>query len=515
MQSTVANALPSSLVNSSLQEVAPLSHSFIGSYLLSPYYSRFEEALNLAAAKVLTATENDAADLPAQPGGSAPYPYTLVRAKNVGMTAIMLFSKTPAAIHHVEEAECGFGAADMGNKGAVGLRISWTPGTGDGGGSVQPEAGVAPETTELTFVAMHLAAMEWNLKRRNANWKTIMSGLTFANPRKALPGLFPSDESAPTPDRTGTGRTPPRPSSADSSEAEEEEGQPFLRADSDDDLSPIEPSHPDFPGLTSAHHATLHDLSIYKPTSHLFVGGDLNYRISTTTPPPMATFPSMDPESENYFPSFLARDQLTIERTANRTLQGMAEAPIRFGPTYKYNVQHDAAGATNEAAVRRGTKINGIPEIPWRFASHRWPGWCDRILFLEVPSWVTSSSSSAPQAATSPEEPPRIDVLAYDSLPVVTTSDHRAVFFRASVPLIEPDAMRPPEVFSSAVERLDPRASLPVPVDVHAWERRAAARRKEIVVGWTAFVWSTREGAMLLATVLLVGVSAWWLVKMW
>jgi hypothetical protein len=62
---------------------------------------------------------------------------------------------------------------------------------------------------------------------------------------------------------------------------------------------------------------------------------------------------------------------------------------------------------------------------------------------------------------------------------------------------------------------VDPRVKLPVPVDVHAWERRAAARRKEVMVGWSAFVWSTREGAVLLATILALGVGSWWLWRVW
>jgi hypothetical protein len=62
---------------------------------------------------------------------------------------------------------------------------------------------------------------------------------------------------------------------------------------------------------------------------------------------------------------------------------------------------------------------------------------------------------------------------------------------------------------------VDPRVKLPVPVDVHAWERRAAARRKEVMVGWSAFVWSTREGAVLLATMLAVAVGSWWLWRVW
>ncbi|KAH8886712.1 DNase I-like protein [Thozetella sp. PMI_491] len=503
-----ATGLPD-LVVFSLQEVAPLSYSFIGSYFLNPFYSRFEEALNLAAVKLLTSTDReDDPGFSAQTGGSqgegrATYPYTLVRAKNVGMTAIMLFSKTPSAIHHIEEAECGFGAADMGNKGAVGLRVTWTPGAGAVGPSGEQK------TTELTFVATHLAAMEWNLKKRNANWRAIASSLTFANPRRLLPGVFPTGQSLPTPDRTGGNRPPPpKTDSADSSEAEEEEGAPLLPVHrASGDLSPIEPMHPDFPDLTATHHAALHDMSLFKPTSHLFIGGDLNYRISSTTPPPLAIFPSFDPDSDNHYPAFLERDQLTEERKANRTFHGLSEAPVRFGPTYKFNILNDASGAANEAAVRRGATINGVEEVPWKFASHRWPGWCDRILYLDVPGWVRPEGPDS--------NAPKMEILAYDGLPVMRSSDHRPVFLRAQVPLIEPDAMRPPQSFNTLEEQTDPRAVLPIPIDVHAWERRAAARRREIMVGWTAFFWSTRQGAVVMATFLLVGVSAWWVYKMW
>lgn len=444
--------------NSSLQEVAPLSYSFIGAYFLNPYYARYEEALNLASARLLEAKALPSDGSQASPRPT-PRPYTLVRAKNVGMTAILLFARDPTHIHKIEEAERGFGAADMGNKGAVGLRVTW---------SDAPNGATTP-ATEVTLVATHLAAMEWNLKKRNANWRTIVSGLTFANPRDILPGPFPADTSAPRPDQSGAGDTNPRPSSTDDD-------------DDNDDTQALLPTAPTN-SLSESDLAALQATSIFKPTSHLFLFGDLNYRISTTTPPPLADFPSFDPSSPNYFPAFLPRDQLTQERLAGRTFHGLSEPPITFGPTYKFDVLPDytAEEATNAAAVRAGATQNGIPEVPWRFAPHRWPGWCDRVLFLDE----------------------GVEVRAYDALPVVRSSDHRAVFLRAAVaPLRE----------GAVVTRRegDPRVEMPVQVDVHAWERRAAARRKELVVGWTAFFWSTREGAVVMATVMVVVVGGWW-----
>ncbi|KAK3330879.1 Endonuclease/exonuclease/phosphatase [Apodospora peruviana] len=501
-----AESLPD-LVAFSLQEVSPLSYAFIGSYFLNSYYSKYEEALNLASVNILETTATSQYDVRPQQQQTKK-PYTLVRAKNVGMTAILLFARDLASVRRIEEAECGFGAAEMGNKGAVGLRVSWAPAAGAGG-----------EETEVTVVATHLAAMEWNLKKRNANWRSIMSSLTFANPKELLPGVFPADNAPPSPDHSGVGDKfgPPSASqqqaysSEDTSEADDEEDgtssseHPLLLRSSQGSSST---------SLAPEHHATLRDASVFKPSSHLFVAGDLNYRISSSTPPPLAPFPSFDASSPDYYTKFLCRDQLMQERLAGRTFHGMSEPPVAFGPTYKYNVLSDAEGAANEAAVRAGVKQNGIPEVPWKFAAHRWPGWCDRVLFLDLPRALKRQGSGGKGGRV------EIEVQAYDAMPVVRTSDHRAVFLRVKVPVLGAEAMRRGLQLEEGdgddgdVAR-DPRASPPLPVDVHAWERRAAARRKEIMVGWTALLWSTQEGALFMATMLVLTVGSWWLWRVW
>lgn len=517
--------LPLSVL-SSLQEVAPLSYAFIGSYFLNPYYERFGEALNLASARLVATADGDEGSPSRSEGstGGARPPYTLVRAKNVGMTAILMYARDPASIRKIEEAECGFGAADMGNKGAVGLRVTWS---GQPDDETEP-----PKTTELTFVATHLAAMEWNLKKRNANWRSIVSGLIFANPRDVLPGLIPANTAGPTPDRSGAGDIAPRLPTGDSPDPSEEE-EP---SDSDSDSHPLlqqqqqhqqhqqhQQQQQDQQTLSPSQLASLHAISIYKPSSHLFVAGDLNYRISATTPPPLAAFPSFDRNSPDYYPAFFPRDQLTRERLAHRTLHGLSEHPVAFGPTYKFDVlaSADAGTAANEAGAReRG-------EVPWRFAPHRWPAWTDRVLYLDVAPWVAGGGGGGPGGGNGSDNDKKrkVEVLVYDALPVVATSDHRAVVFRARVPVLGAEEMLPPSPRAgdecAAIEEeegtvaADPRVRLPVPVDVHAWERRAAARRKEIMVGWSAFVWSTREGAVLLATVLAFGVGSWWLWRVW
>lgn len=438
----------------------------------------------------------------------------MVRAKNVGMTAILLFARDPAAIHHIQEAVVGFGVQDMGNKGAVGLRVTWSDSRGSGG---------TGSSTELTFVATHLAAMEWNLKKRNANWRTIVSGLTFENPKKALPGMFPAAIPT-TPAADQPSSRPPSPASASSSEGSEEEEDDAVNPERDADAAPLltgqgssalsrrntkrftnRVSYPDNPDLTPAHISTLQEISIFKPTSHLFVGGDLNYRISSTTPPARAPFPSFyhPPSDPLHWSHFLPRDQLTAERAAGRTLNGLTEPAINFGPSYKYDVlsEDEAANAENFAQVQaRG-------EVPWRWAPHRWPSWCDRVLFLDLAPWVRRRE---------PES--KISVAAYDILPLMRTSDHRPVFLRATVPILGPEEMAPPPAAAAEGEEAlqdedmsDPRIVLPVPIDPHAWERRAAARRREIVAGWSMYMWATKEGATIIGSALLVAGATWWL----
>lgn len=188
---------------SSLQEISPLAHSFVGGYLLNPYLTPFREALNLAASEIQQQIQAKDQSRPSlQRSASAissvwrrqpDFPYKLIEARNVGMTAIMLFARKPDAIHHIQFAECAFGIANMGNKGAVALRVTYSDagaaaaaaadkGKGKSGeqlaegSSSTSTVGTAAErrTTELTFVATHLAAMEYNLRRRNANWATIV-----------------------------------------------------------------------------------------------------------------------------------------------------------------------------------------------------------------------------------------------------------------------------------------------------------------------------------------------------
>ena len=417
-----------------------MSYSFIGGSFLSPYTTRFEQAVNLAATHHDDEYPEVVSITPTQQPKKL---YSLVRTRNVGYTAILLFARDPTQLHDIQEAEVGFGAAEMGNKGAVGLRATY-------------HAADQKSCTEVTFVATHLAAMEWNLPRRNANWAAIMRALTFEDPEALLKSY------------QGTGANP----NGVSDESEESSEQTPLLHDQ---------QHEQHARLQQQ----LHELSVFKPSSHLFVAGDLNYRISTTSPPPNAPFPSLDPTNEYYYPRFLPLDQLTRERLAGRTMHGLTEAPIRFPPTYKYMIQGDSKS----------------DELKWKFASHRYPSWTDRVLYLDLPPWITSKRGA-----------PSINVLAYNSLPIIRSSDHRPVYFRATVPLLPPITMRPPPdaVALSDEAGVDPRMRLPVEIDPEAWGHRAAARQREVMLGWGTYLWSTRQGALILAFVVASGLIGYW-----
>jgi hypothetical protein len=401
-----SSKLPDILVLS-LQEIAPIPLSLIGGSFLVPYFEKFYHAVQRGSRKAANATDN------------API-YTPIAARNLGMTGIMVFAKDPSCIEDIETGGVGVGMWEMGNKGAVGVRFTYHQG---------------PASTELTFVAAHLAAMEGELQRRNEDWKNIVRGLVFSS----------SSSKRKTEDTSLSG-----------------EDRPLLS------ISP-------------------RNASIYKPTSHLFVAGDLNYRTSILSPSPtdhIDTFPQPhhSPDSSNHFSSLFESDQLNQERAAGRTLHGLTEAEINFPPTYKYNSEEPFLTPDNE-----------LKKWPW--AKHRWPSWCDRILYLPLPAWVTRSQPSL-----------AITTHKYTALPLFPTSDHRAVTLELSVPIISIPA--PVEE-----EGDDPRIKPPFEINVDWKRKRERARQLELVVGFALYFTSTKEGGAVAAAVLVGVVGAYFAIR--
>lgn len=292
------------------------------------------------------------------------------------------------------------------------------------------------ETLDLTFVAAHLAPMEDALEQRNLDWRSIVERLVFVNEASPTRRVGDADESTALLDGHG------------SSDLDSPRGHLFV------------------------------------PDGYLFLAGDLNYRTSDTGPSKsdVVRFPRRDVSRDDpaHYSHLLKEDQLVREMRQGRSFHGLIEAPIDFPPTYKYS---DAA----RQAARSGID----PDADWQWSSHRWPSWCDRILYRENASWAGDSN--------------RVKAHVYDALPLFPHSDHRPVALVASVPLVGIHSTDP------STDHMDANGKTGVPFAIDpGWKsRRDAARRKEIVVGVLAYLGLTWEGnGMLLASTLgLVG--AW------
>ena len=398
-------ALPDVLVLT-LEEIAPIGYSFLGGSFLTPYYNAFRKAVKVAA-------------------GNAAYVNVVTR--NVGMTAIMVFIKKDIApaIAYLQTAGVGFGVQDMGNKGAVGIRL---------GLHVEDDA---EDIMETTFLAAHLAPMEDGLQRRNDDWKSAVQRMVFVQEKMG--------------------------------EAVQDDGQ--------SEEAPL------LQGLQRETGNTGNGL--FSSRSHLFVGGDLNYRISSSKPGPddYKHFPNPNaPRGDPlHYSNFLSRDQLSKERLAGRTLHGLTEPPVDFPPTYKYSTTSQKPARTED-----------LGEADW--ASHRWPSWCDRILYLDLPEWTEGRS---PQ--------PSVRVHGYDALPLFPTSDHRPVAMSLSIPWMAIPAAPP--------DTNDVRSSPPFAIDPEWHTKRSIARKKELVVGLLAYLGLTWEGNGLLAATVIGALGGYLIIK--
>jgi hypothetical protein len=387
-----STALPPDLIVLCLQEIAPIGYAFLGGSFLAPYFSQISTIVNQAVSKRFESNVD----------------YTPLLVRNAGMTALMVFAKSDVKdkIRWIETAGVGVGMYEMGNKGAVGARLGF--------------AGDDDETIPVTFVSAHLAPMEDQCERRNADWQSICEGLVFTR-------------------------------ATDDSTRNDEDSQPLLNSTSDDSYD-----------KTTEH-------TLFSPLSHVFFAGDLNYRTADT--PPSTTdhqiwpHPTSDPNHPSYR-DLWANDQLNRELRNKNTLHLLTEAPVNFPPTYKYS------NAAKEAAKHGRPLPSGgnNEQQTWPWAKHRVPSWCDRVLFL---------------AAGKAD----IDVHGYDALSVQPTSDHRPVTLSVTIPL------RKPEVAADS--------KLPFSMRRDWRERRAAARRYEILVGIASYLALTWEGEAVLAATIV------------
>jgi len=340
------------------QESVPLPEALLGSPAaqLTRYEQKLQTEVQAHAQRCASTTKEDLPE------------YILVRKVVMGAIALFVYAEESLAsqIKDVCESSVGCGPLFMSNKGAVGVRF-----------------GLKGRSSTWTFVTAHLAAHDYNLERRNLDWRNIVSRLLFH--------------------------------SKDGSEKQ------------------------------------LYD------SSHLFVCGDLNYRISTERPVPLTLGRLGDLLEKKDVAQLLKHDQLASEVEAKKTLHGLSEGQITFLPSYKYKVGTDT----------------------YKGYEHRTPSYCDRILH-----------------AFAEDE---VDVLSYRSIMAVKTSDHKpvsAVYQVTSLKETE-GAVRTPKTLSA-----------PYPPDPSNAVKQAVGFAMDRIVGgiWSLAILAGFGNDKVGALVLVVGV---------
>lgn len=339
------------------------------------------------------------------------------------MTALMLFIRPRLVerIQWVQSAGAGVGLWDMGNKGAVGIRIGLSLENSD-------------QELDITFIAAHLAPMEDAVQRRNLDWENIVRNLVFINDEK-----------------------------------------------------PKKASEDEEPLLSSSSDALLDNTGgLYAPGNYVFVAGDLNYRTCSHPPGPKAyqnyPRPVKSELSPSHFSHLLKSEQLIQELEAGRTLHGFQELPITFPPTYKYSGKREQPPPSQRTLGSSDEDSEESSFCPW--AKHRYPSWCDRILFL-------------PPSPSSPQLQPH----SYTSLPLQPSSDHQPVALSLTIILSPLDQIE---------QARDLRSNPPFPINENWKSRRDAARQKEVAVGVLSYLVLTKSGnAILVATTGVIFV-VWW-----
>ncbi|KAF2729564.1 DNase I-like protein [Polyplosphaeria fusca] len=277
------------------------------------------------------------------------------------------------------------------------------------------------ESAPMTFVAAHFAPMESNIEARNRDWEQTVRNLAFVDHVNA-----------------GSGHSA-------------QEAVPLLSTAS-------EPSPPN---------------GLFASGSYVFFAGDLNYRTHDKPPGPHAyqTYPQpgTTAEANARVTRLLKTDQLTREKELDRTLHGLSELPITFPPTYKY-------------ATRAHKRSVSDPDDHWYWAKHRYPSWCDRILFFPSPSYAPSIVVPG----------------SYVALPVQSSSDHRPVALSLQV-----------KEGSTALN-----FSSPFPLSADWKARQNAARRLEIVVAILSYLALTKKGNAIIVAIAGAALASWWM-AMW
>ena len=415
----------------SLQEISPIAYAFLGGSFLTFYLDRVRHTVDVLSQQCTEELQQDG--------------YTQLVAKNVGMTALLIFARGDVVrrIRRLENGGVGVGWWSMGNKGALGSRFQ----------VLMPQDDSPNSFMNLAFLAVHLAPMEDATARRNKDWSDVVKRLVFLGKTSAT--------------------------NTNNRHTNREESQRLLEG-------------------TNSADAELLPTGIYSPGSCVFLAGDLNYRTSDVPPRgnDVTAYPKPVADGEiGHFAKLWKGDQLSQELTAKRTLHGFHEEPVHFPPTYKYS---DAQRDSERAREKLGPQVDVRPEgvqqdSEYGWASHRWPSWCDRILYLRSVHRDQDFGQGA-----------EVHVLKYTALPLMSTSDHRPVAMSVSIRA---------GVGESELDNSAWTADAPFEIDPQWQQKRKAARQGEIVVGFFAFLGLTWEGRAVTFGILAGSVVLWTLLQ--
>ena len=495
----------------------------------------------------------------------------------------------------------------VGNKGAVAVKVGLDVdvdvdvlGEGKSKGVGGKKRKRSNHHTQLCFVSAHLAPHEYAVERRNRDWEEIVRGLVFTRVAttstkdegsvgRGSEGLttrtswlgFPltmmeeeeeaeeeGDDNGDDNCRDGVGSgyvdedgdindTTPLLSSSSLSSLSQSRRNKRKRVDKDQNrfhepnkINNPESAHDTRTATTSTSTSIIKKRKkkkketlgmhhgIYSPQTHLIVAGDLNYRTAMTRP-------RSSPKSPTQLSarSLLTNDQLTQQRRAGKTMHGLDEAEIRFGPTYKLSQEKDDVvrvdwelGDNDDDSNDSSTKKNAnmsksnrgtnsdyqdgssssetdSPPISriFHYTGTRSPSWCDRILFSGgirarhgsayvalPPSYeqtFSTATSSNPQDASKKEEEKEEEVILSDHLPVCLAA---SINFDLDLDLDLDHDHEVNDVNNSFSSKL----SQPFPLR-HNWRaRRIRARLCEILTGLVVVV---IQQAMLMLKVMVPG----------
>ncbi|CAD6952634.1 unnamed protein product [Tilletia controversa] len=429
------------------QELLPIPTGFASNEDATEAIDATDREIRRAVRYHAAMTRPDGLYPPGHTGG--PEMYDLVAA--VHMVGIVLFVYTrvktdiSARLREIRTAKVGTGLLGiMGNKGAVGVRLVI--------------AGEKPNTPDevYTFLSAHLAAHDHNVPRRNKDWANIVRRMVFT-PASVEPLPLIQDKIGAKSATPGAGAAAPSVSQLEDRYKTQKSVQPK-------DAEPLD----------------TRSYGIYD-TTHLFLCGDLNYRIALKKLP----MPGSHADKQSHgkmakddlrwrlasadWAALASYDQLSVERLANRVFHGLIEPhlpSIKWGPTYKFKVVKPAKeksvletgnlhkdekveekASSSSSGVSTGvstgisssttkveqestsetasffTKIAAPATITaadgQELSKKRVPGWTDRILW--------ASAHDAARISGAGEDTHGVEVELYRSVIQYTHSDHKPV----------------------------------------------------------------------------------------